>query len=138
MKLFLILFLTLFTDVAFSRIKITSQIASAVSMAASVKSSVTNLKDLKGYSIQAMITAASLPVGQIYLEVSNDPTASEDPSQIVNWSRLEDTVIDVADVTGTEADVFWNISSAHYKWVRVGYDRTSGSGTLNAVLVGKE
>jgi hypothetical protein len=134
----LFLLLLLVCNVALAGIKTTVKISDSVSLGASSKSTAINLKDLKGYSIQAVITGATSPVGQIYLEASNDPTASENPSQVVNWSLLSETVIDIEDVTGTAADVFWNISNAHYKWVRLGYDSTSGSGTLNATFVGKD
>lgn len=138
MKILFVFLVLCFSTMTSASIKLHQKVASALSMNASVKSDVLNLRDLKGYSIQAVITAASSPIGQLYIEVSNDMTATDNPSEVVHWSVLSETIVDLSDIDPSGADVIFNLQSANYKWARLGYDRTSGSGTLNATAVGKD
>lgn len=92
-------------------------------------------------SIQAVYTGS--PVGLLKVQISNDivqvaasptnPVGSDPAANVVNWT----------DYTGSNepvngADNFvWNLLMVPYRWVRIKYIRTSGTGLLNITFSGK-
>lgn len=74
------------------------------------------------FSIQVVYTGT--PNGSIKLQVSNDE---------LNWEDLPSTT---AAITTAGATLF-NVSNAHYGFVRVIYTRTSSTGSLDATYLGK-
>lgn len=81
-------------------------------------------KAFDGFAVQAVISAASSPVGTLKVQ------ASLDTGTPTNWADVSDTVTAVS-----AAGVWiWNFAQSHYAWVRVVYTRTSGSATLDTRL----
>lgn len=80
-------------------------------------------------AIQAVWTGS--PVGSIFLEISNDETNTQ--SAIVNWSTYTGSAQAVSGV----GNFTWNLNWVGYRWIRVTYTKTSGTGTLGAIFSGK-
>lgn len=95
-------------------------------MSANITSSDIPLDFKSGFSVQAVFTGA--PDGSFKMQVSNDDTASP-----TNWS----------DVTGSSqaitaaGDIMWVYDGAHFKWARIVFTFSSGTGTCNAKAVKK-
>lgn len=104
-------------------------------MGASINSIGVDLQQLNLNSIQAVFTGS--PVGTLSIQVSNDNVAvaagANPAANVVNWS----------DYTGSSSAVSgagnltYNLTFAGYRWVRLVYTRSSGTGTLNATFTGK-
>jgi len=92
------------------------------SMAADVASTPVEITTFNGYSVTAKVTGGSSPDGMIAIQVSNDDAASP-----TSWIELAGS----ANTIDGDDTVVWNVADAYYKWFRIFYDRTSGSGTLN-------
>jgi hypothetical protein len=105
---------------------LSSQIVSAESMGASFNSSVFSLADVMGYSIQAVFTGS--PNGVFKLQASNDMVSAV--GDIVNWTDIASTSIAI----NSNGTAMWNIADVYYRWVRLVYTRTSGTGSCDAVL----
>lgn len=97
-------------------------LVSAQSMAADVTSAGQDLSFYWVFSMQAVFTGS--PVGNIELQASNDN---------VTYTTIADTPTAVA----AAGNIMWNIENAGYKWVRVFYDATSGTGSLTVTYFGK-
>jgi hypothetical protein len=93
-------------------------------MGADVLSEAINIENYVIAAIQAVVSSGTLPVGDLILQASCD----DDPDAITNWTDIS------GSTQGVTADgtFLWNESLAGYSWIRLFYDRTSGSGTLNA------
>ena len=87
------------------------------------------------YSIQAVFTGS--PVGTLKLQISNDivnPIATGTQAvEVVNWTDYTGSSTPVT----TSGNFVWNCLDVGYRWVRLVYTPTSGSGTLNATISGK-
>lgn len=107
-----------------------TQIALNVSMGASFNSTVLDLDYTTDASITAVWTGS--PVGSLKLQISNDIV--DVGTSVVNWIDYTDSTYAV-----TAAGSFvWNISRANYRWLRVSYTRTSGTGTMNMIAGRKQ
>lgn len=85
-----------------------------------------NVTNVAGYSIQAIWSNGSLPVGVMSLQASNDS---------FNWSDIPNSSL---PVTGNSDNNLFNISKhSYYNFVRLIYTRTSGDGTLVIYMVSK-
>lgn len=104
------------------------KIVNAGSMGADITSSAILIDQLYGFSVQSVYTGT--PVGDLIFQVSNDdvPLAS----QVVNWNNIA-TAVSIS-AAGSNLQ---NFIGTNYKWLRVFYDRTSGTGTLTVTLCGK-
>ena len=91
-------------------------------MSSSIISKVTPLSTTNGYSISATWTGS--PVGTMKIQVSRDNSFFSDypGSQIT--------------VNGAGGQM-WEITTANYAQVQLVYTASSGSGTLNAGILGK-
>lgn len=112
------------------------------SMAADVTSDVTILQGLTKVSY-GLSWSGSTPVGTMAVQVSNDYAL--DPSGAVlnagTWSTLpltDDTgaVVTSLPVSGNTGTMFIDVTTAAYA-IRCFYDRSSGTGTLQATVTGK-
>lgn len=83
-----------------------------------------------GISIQAVVTNTA--AGTLSLQGSNDfgkvPPGGPDIGQgVVNWTDIAGSS---APVTGA-GTVSWNFQGTYYKWIRVIYTASSGTGIMN-------
>jgi hypothetical protein len=98
-------------------------------MEADVASRKQSLNMFDIYTIQAIWTGTV--AGSIMLQASCD--ICEQDQDVVNWSTISDSGATVSNA----GDILWNVDAAAYKWVRVFFDFTSGSGILNVRFNGK-
>lgn len=94
------------------------------------------------FSIQAVWTGA--PVGNFTIEVSNDivplaaitgnPVGPDPAANVVNWSTYTGSSVPAGGAPGNWT---WISQLGPYKWVRLAYTSTSGTGTLNASFFSK-
>jgi len=79
-------------------------------------------------SIQAIYTGA--PTGSLYLELSDQIIGpSADPNTAVTqWSVYSSS----AQAISAAGDFLFNISNMGYKWLRLTYVPSGGTGSLNA------
>lgn len=113
-----------------------TQIILNASMVAEVDSKPQDLNQVPLYSIQAVWTGS--PVGSLKLQLSNDiinsnPPQAYNPIQIVNWTDYSGSLT----VVNGAGNFVWNCLDVGYRWVRLVYVFSSGTGTLNATFCGK-
>ena len=94
--------------------------------AADVTSAAMELGDISNFSISVDFTGSNL-AGTLTLECSNE-------SAIAGFT----TVANSSQSVISSADHMWSVSGAGYRWVRVFWDYTSGTGNITAKFVGKE
>jgi hypothetical protein len=107
----------------------------AASMAADVVSDPIDVKNIIVGSIQLTFTGS--PVGSMKLQCSNDvydylKQPGIQPAA-VNWTDIDTTTLSVT----ASGSIVYNLTSIGYDQLRVVYTRTSGTGVLNARMVGK-
>lgn len=109
------------------------QTITAGSMAGNLASSVTNIEFLDNIGVQLNFTTSDA-VGTFQVQVSMDyspvnPTAA-------NWINLS---LSPAPVAASANDsIYIDLNQLSAPWIRTTYTRTSGSGTLDAFICGKE
>lgn len=100
--------------------------ATSGSLAASIDSDPCQLADrVNGFALQAITTSTA--VGTLKLQAS---AKSSEPTSAADWSDIADSSKAVS-AAGTYA---WSVSDAYYRWIRVVYTRTSGTGTITCYL----
>lgn len=88
-------------------------------------------------SIQAVFTGS--PVGTLKLQFSNDivpvPANGADDlaSAVVNWTDYSGS----SQAISAAGDFAWNLTNVGYRWLRLVYVFSSGTGELNASYCGK-
>lgn len=111
--------------------KFANRIDSDKSFAATFNGDPVKLESIEGYSICA---AWSGGVGTFKLQASNN--AEIDNVGNLTVAQMADPNAVWVDITGSSVAVsgagtqFWNVADVYYKWVRVVYTRSSGTGTL--------
>jgi hypothetical protein len=105
-------------------------IGSGTDASVSQQSEAVDLNYRYGVAFQAVFTGS--PVGTISLQGSCDygarnPQQAGGNYQIVNWTDIANSS---ASVTGA-GTVSWNFQGSFYKWIRVIYTASSGSGTIS-------
>lgn len=130
----LILGLLLLSMPAWGIVSFNKQFVSAQSMGASFQSVGVEVSEIDLLSIQAVWSGGGSPNGTFTLEVSNDDVAATDPGSVVNWSTYSGSSIAISD----DGDLAYNVANMGYKWVRLAYARTSGTGTLDARILVKK
>jgi hypothetical protein len=98
-------------------------------MSADVVSEPILLDQIIGYALQCVYTGS--PDGSLRIEVSCDTT--DFPSRIVNWDTLGSSTVLIT----TAGITTYNVDMQYYKWMRVYYDFSAGSGVLNVVYNAK-
>lgn len=92
------------------------------------------LDQVYGIAIQAEF--AGSPVGSVELQGSCDRGTYLMPGQppseagVVNWTTIKDSP---QAVTGA-GPVVWNYNGVFYKWIRLHYTATSGTGTVTVTV----
>jgi hypothetical protein len=107
-----------------------------IDLGASGSTEAINLSELRGFSIQALISGGGSPVGDLFIEVSNDLTNEAD--EVLNWDALPSTVTAITGVPAEGASAPWELTVCNFKWARLTWDRTSGTGALTGNFVGKD
>lgn len=114
------------------------------SMATSLTGLVTLVPKLTVISYQFIWSAGSSPVGTIGVQVSNDYTL-DDKGNAANtgtWStyyflKSDGTIATSKAVSGTTGNEIIELPNISFYAVRPIYTRTSGSGTMSALICGK-
>lgn len=98
------------------------------------KVSIVNNLSMIGYDVSWTGTA---PVGTMSVQVSNTYTQNADGTtrNTGNWTTL--TLSGPAPVTGSSGNGFVDVDATGAYAIRLVYTRTSGTGTMNAVLAAK-
>jgi hypothetical protein len=138
MRNILILFVLLFTCTAQARdnAKTFKLLGSSVSMAATFNSSVADTGESPNFSVHAVWSGGSSPIGALNLQGSNDKTV--DHNSVSHWTDLNTNIyIGSIAVSGTSGSYLFNIANGGFKWLRAVYTRTSGSGTMDVTFFGK-
>lgn len=103
----------------------TVNLIATTSGALDVTSAAQDLGDLQSFSIEVEFSGADL-VGTLTMQCRNTTAAA--------WK----TVASSSQSVTASADHIWNVTGAGYRWVRVFWDYTSGTGNITATLVAKE
>ncbi len=99
-----------------------------------INSAITDLNQQYVYSIQAVYSGT--PVGSLKLQASNDIVtlgAGGGQPAITNWTDISGSTVGIS----AAGNYLWNVSNFGYRWTRLVYTQTSGTGTLNVVLNAK-
>jgi hypothetical protein len=100
--------------------QLNEHVLASSSMAATVTSAVIDLSEVIGYAVHSIFTGA--PVGSISTQASNDGT---------NFVEVD------AHAVAAAGQYLLNIPRSHYRYIKVSYIRTSGTGTLDTYVSGK-
>ena len=101
---------------------INTQAINSQAMTGNITSSVIDISEVRGYAVHFIWTGT--PTGDVVVEGSNDGS---------NFSQIS-----TAATGGAAGQSLSNQADANYKYVRVKYTFTSGTGTLNAYVSGKQ
>lgn len=86
-------------------------------------------------AIQAVWTGA--PVGTLILQISCDEVAasitSDPAANVVNWT----TYTGSSTAVNGAGDFTWNLLDIGYRWLRMKYTKTSGTGSISATFTAK-
>lgn len=102
-------------------------LVSTVTAAADVTSAAFDLGDLQDFAIEVEFSGgAGNLVGVLTMECRNKTTAA--------WKTVSSSSQNVT----ASADHIWNVIGAGYRYVRVFWDYTSGTGNIKVDLIAKE
>lgn len=99
-------------------------LVSAVDASNDIVSGVLDIGEQRSYAIQALFSGSNV-AGTIKLEVSVDGT---------NFVDLASSSQSIS----SSADFMWNVNEASYRYVRVDWTATSGTGNLTVKAIIKE
>ena len=90
------------------------------------------LDQVFGIAIQAVWTGT--PNGTVKLQASCDPPsqaqiAGPSYSTVTNWTDVANSSY---SITGSAGNYMWNVADANYRWIRLTYTNTSGTGSMTA------
>lgn len=105
----------------------------AQSMGASFNSEPTFIPNISAISYEASWSGTT-PVGSLAVEVSNSVTLNADGSirNAGNW-----TILTSSAVSGNTGSIFFDVTITAGLATRLAYTRTSGTGTMDAIVNGK-
>lgn len=103
-------------------------------MSADVTSAPLTLTNMLGYAVQAQITGT--PTGTLKLQGSCD-VGIEPVNGVVGPVIWVDIGAAMAPIVGAATNILYNEDATYYRWVRLVYVRTAGSGLLTATMNGK-
>lgn len=107
---------------------------SAGDMSGNLNSDPFRIEHLHGYAIQAVFSGSS-PTGTFKLQASCDHPKPDTTSQApTNWTDVSGS----SQAVSANGNVLWDVSLPGYSWVRVVYTRSSGTGSCNIRVNGKE
>lgn len=105
---------------------------SGTAMAVGITSDPIWLGHIANYSLQIFFTGA--PVGSFKLQLSDDlgyPNAAEEPNRDYGISHWTDITPSNQAILAA-GDHGYNVTNAGYRWVRLVWTPTSGSGTITS------
>jgi hypothetical protein len=110
----------------------------SVSMGATATSDAIRIENIGAYALQMVWSGGGAPNGTFKLQGSNDlgpqpPTSTSTVQSVANWTDLANS----SQTISADGDHMWNVSQAGYRWVRVVYTRSSGTGTMAGRFNGK-
>jgi len=100
----------------------------------SITSSVTNIQRLDNIGIQFNWSGA--PVGDFAVQISAD-YAQDTEGNVTNAGNWTPITLSPSPATSSGSPIYIDMFQLSAPWLRVVYTRTSGSGTLQATIVGK-
>ncbi len=104
-------------------------IVNASDASVTIISSPVTLESIYGFAIQSVFTGS--PVGTLKLQASCDPgtvTAGAYGTNVNNWNDIPG----YSTAISSSGNTMYNLDAQFYKWVRLVYTATSGTGTLSA------
>jgi hypothetical protein len=104
-------------------------IVDSASMAADVTSEGILLDQIYGLSFQCIYSGS--PVGDLILQASCDDVTK--PELATTWTNISGATVAIAAAGST----LFNVDRVYYKFIRVFFDRSSGSGSLTVTYNGK-
>jgi hypothetical protein len=105
------------------------KIISAADMSADFESQPLLIEQCYGFGFQCIFTGS--PDGAMKLQASNDDVQLED--QVLNWTDIANSN---ALVTAA-GDLMYNFNGAIYKWVKIVYVFSSGTGSCDVTFLAK-
>lgn len=102
---------------------------SGTDLASSITGPALSLEHMGGYSFFVKLTGS--PVGSLSLQASNDP-AEPNGAAPSNWVTLASPAAVAISAAGT---TFLNVPDVFYRWVRLVYTATSGTGAVSVCNV---
>jgi len=102
-------------------------------MSAEIISSVTDVKNLDNAAIRLTWDIGGTPVGTVTVEAVQ--TKESEPEADYEWFELDFGSTITIDNTGTEHQLIFN--QLTFDKIRLKYNRTSGTGTMNAKITAK-
>lgn len=96
----------------------------ATAMASTINGPDINVNLYQDFSFYAKWTGT--PTGSFKLQGSNDVGDS-----VTDWEDIPGSTLAVAGAAGTQ---MWNYTRSQFRWVRIVYTATSGSGTLSKCI----
>lgn len=101
-----------------------------------ITSAVTNIQYLDNIGVQLNFTGT--PTGNFSVQVSADyaQDSSGNVTNAGNWIALSLSPSPAA--TGSGSNIYIDITEISAPWIRVVYTKTSGTGTLNGYITGKQ
>lgn len=90
-------------------------------------------------AIQAVWTG-TLPIGVLKVQASNDQGTDNVGTGVTNWSDIPASGSlnpATVSVSGASGNGLFEIREAGYKWIRVVYTRTSGTGSIAITINAK-
>ena len=97
-------------------------------MSGDVTSAVSFIEHMLLYNVQATITGS--PVGTLKLQACIDVAT---PTVSSSWNDVASSTV---TISGADI-VMYDVSDISYKWVRLVYTRTSGTGAITALINAK-
>jgi len=102
---------------------------------ATVTSEAINIQGMDDIGVQGRIVSGT-PTGTLGVEISAN---YDQHLGTGNWVAITQTTpaIPVAITTGSPADIYIDLTLLSAPWIRIVYTKTSGTGSLDAYIVGK-
>lgn len=104
------------------------EIANNISMASSFTSDPYDINRVKGLTVQFFWESGSTPVGTM------DVLASNLRDEAASYTSVLSSPVNLTGNTGVQ---FLNFTDPFFRFIKVVYNRTSGSGQLSIILNGK-
>lgn len=108
---------------------VNEKIITAADMSSSFESAPILLDQIYGFSFQAIFTGS--PNGTFKLQSSNDEGRLAD--SVTNWTDVADS----SQVISSAGDITWNFDGCFFKWVKVVYTFSAGTGSCDVTYASK-